>query len=225
VATGYGGLRLHPAVGEGCRRWRGTGRCYGAGDEEKCSAKVEGRLCLHPAHARGRAPGRGAGCGRRAARRPIPRRRRRAHPRELGARQLPAQLFPTTGIPVCVLVFDRARDAGGAREHERDVLFIDASRDFAAGKKQNQLRDEDVAKIVRVARGREEIDRYSHRATFEKIEHNKFNLNIPRYVDTFEPEPEIDVQAVQNEIRELDRQLAETRAQMNRYLQELGIEI
>ena len=74
-------------------------------------------------------------------------------------------------------------------------------------------------------RGREEIDRYSHRATFEEIEHNKFNLNIPRYVDTFEPEPEIDVQAVQNEIRELDRQLAETRAQMNRYLQELGIEI
>jgi type I restriction enzyme M protein len=138
---------------------------------------------------------------------------------------LPAQLFPTTGIPVCVLVFDRAREAGGAREHERDVLFMDASRDFAAGKKQNQLRDEDVAKIVRVARGREEIERYSHCASFEEIERHKFNLNIPRYVDTFEPEPEIDIQAVQNEIRELDSQLAQTRAEMNRYLQELGVDV
>ena len=138
---------------------------------------------------------------------------------------LPAQLFPTTGIPVCILVFDRAREAGGARDHERDVLFIDASRDFAPGKKQNQLRDEDVEKIVQVARERVEIERYSHRASFEEIERNKFNLNIPRYVDTFEPEPEIDIQAVQNEIRELDRQLAETRAEMNRYLKELGIEV
>jgi type I restriction enzyme M protein len=138
---------------------------------------------------------------------------------------LPAQLFPTTGIPVCVLVFDRGREAGGAREHERDVLFIDASRDFVAGKKQNQLRDENVAKIVRVARSREEIERYSHRAGFDEIEGNKLNLNIPRYVDTFEPEPEIDIQAVQNEIRDLDRQLAEARAEMNRYLEELGIEV
>ena len=105
------------------------------------------------------------------------------------------------------------------------MLFIDASRDFAAGKKQNQLRKEDVAKILRVARDREEIERYSCRASFEEIERKKFNLNIPRYVDTFEPEPEIDIQAVQNEIRELDRQLAETRAEMNRYLEELGIEV
>jgi type I restriction enzyme M protein len=124
-----------------------------------------------------------------------------------------------------VRVCDRAREAGGAREHERDVLFIDASRDFAVGKKQNQLRDEDVAKIVRVARGREEIERYSHCANVEEIERHKFNLNIPRYVDTFEPETEIDIQAVQNEIRELDSQLAETRAEMDRHLRELGIEV
>ena len=138
---------------------------------------------------------------------------------------LPAQLFPTTGIPVCILVFDRAREEGGAREHERDLLFIDASRDFASGKRQNQLRDEDVAKIVATARERAEIDRYSHRAGFDEIDRNKFNLNIPRYVDTFEPEPEIDIQAVQDEIRELDRQLAETRTEMNRYLKELGIDV
>ena len=138
---------------------------------------------------------------------------------------LPAQLFPTTGIPVCVLVFDRAREPGGTRETERDVLFIDASREFASGKRQNQLRDEDVAKIVTTAAERAEIERYSHGASFEEIERNKFNLNIPRYVDTFEPEPEIDIQAVQDEIRDLDRQLAETRAEMNRHLKELGIEV
>lgn len=137
---------------------------------------------------------------------------------------LPGQLFPTTGIPVCILVFDRAREADGARAHERDVLFIDASRDFAPGKKQNRLRDEDVARIVSTARDRTAIERYSHRASFEEIERNTFNLNIPRYVDTFEPEPEIDIQAVQDEIRDLDRQLAETRAEMTRYLKELGID-
>jgi type I restriction enzyme M protein len=138
---------------------------------------------------------------------------------------LPAQLFPTTGIPVCVLVFDRARESGGLRQHERDVLFIDGSRDFEPGKKQNRLRDADVAKIVETYRARAEVERYSHRASFEEIEANGFNLNIPRYVDTFEPEPGIDIQAAQDQIRELERQLAKTRAQMNRYLEELGINV
>lgn len=138
---------------------------------------------------------------------------------------LPAQLFPTTGIPVCILVFDRAREAGGLRAHERDILFIDASRDFEPGKKLNRLRDSDVNKIVETYRTRAERERYSHKATFEEIEANGFNLNIPRYVDTFEPEPEIDLQAVQNEIRDLEKQLAETREKMNFYLKELGINV
>jgi type I restriction enzyme M protein len=138
---------------------------------------------------------------------------------------LPAQLFPTTGIPVCIMVFDKAREAGGLRSHERDILFIDASRDFEPGKKQNRLRDEDVAKIVDTYRGRIERERYSKTATFEEIAENGFNLNIPRYVDTFEPEPEIDLQAVQNEIRDLEGKLAETRARMNVYLKELGIDV
>ena len=72
---------------------------------------------------------------------------------------------------------------------------------------------------------RAERERYSHKATFEEIEANGFNLNIPRYVDTFEPEPEVDLQAVQNEIRDLERQLAETREKMNFYLKELGIDV
>lgn len=138
---------------------------------------------------------------------------------------LPGQLFPTTGIPVCIMVLDRSREAGGLRAHERDILFIDASRDFEPGKKQNRLRDRDVTKIVETYRARAECGRYSHRATFEEIEANGFNLNIPRYVDTFEPEPEVDLQAVQNEIRELERQLSETREKMNFYLKELGIHV
>jgi type I restriction enzyme M protein len=138
---------------------------------------------------------------------------------------LPAQLFPTTGIPVCILVFDRSRETGGMRAHEREILFIDASRDFEPGKKQNRLRDTDVDKIVETYRTRAERERYSHKATFEDIEANGFNLNIPRYVDTFEPEPEVDLQVIQNEIRNLEKQLAETREKMNFYLKELGINV
>lgn len=137
---------------------------------------------------------------------------------------LPAQLFPTTGIPVCILVFDRARENGGRRDHERDVLFIDASREFEPGKKQNRLRGEDITKIVETYRERQAIERYSHCANFEEIEKNGFNLNIPRYVDTFEPEAAIDIQAVQNEIRELERQIAENRERMIGFLRELGVE-
>jgi type I restriction enzyme M protein len=136
---------------------------------------------------------------------------------------LPAQLFPTTGIPVCILVFDKARETGGLRSHERNVLFIDASREFEASKKQNRLRDKDVEKIVETYRARATGERYSRNVAFEEIAENGFNLNIPRYVDTFEPEPEVDLQAVQDQIRELEGQLAGTRERMNHYLKELGI--
>ena len=137
---------------------------------------------------------------------------------------LPAQLFPTTGIPVCILLFDRARESGGRRDHERDVMFVDASRDFEPGKKQNRLREADIAQVVETVRGRQEVERYAHRAELAEIEKNGFNLNIPRYVDTFVPEPEIDIQAVQNEIRDLERQIAENRERMNAYLRELGVD-
>ena len=138
---------------------------------------------------------------------------------------LPTQLFPTTGIPVCIMVFDKAREAGGLRSHERNILFIDASRGFVPGEKQNRLTDENVDRIVQTYRSRAVIERYSHEATFEEIEANDFNLNIPRYVDTFEPEPEVDLQAVQDEIRDIENQLAATRKKMNVYLKELGIDV
>lgn len=136
---------------------------------------------------------------------------------------LPAGLFQTTGIPVAILVFDRSREPGGANENRKDVLFIDASREFVSGKNQNTLSSEHISKIVETYKKRSEIEKYSHLATFNEIKENDFNLNIPRYVDTFEEEPEIDIAATQKRIAELEQELAKTQAQMQEYLKELGL--
>lgn len=136
---------------------------------------------------------------------------------------LPAGLFQTTGIPVAILVFDRSREPGGANENRKDVLFIDASREFVSGKNQNTLSSEHISKIVETYKNRSEIEKYSHLATFDEIKENDFNLNIPRYVDTFEEEPEIDIAATQKRISELEQELAKTQAQMQEYLKELGL--
>ena len=136
---------------------------------------------------------------------------------------LPAGLFQTTGIPVAILVFDRSREPGGANENRKDVLFIDASRDFVSGKNQNTLSSEHISKIVETYKKRSETEKYSHLATFDEIKENDFNLNIPRYVDTFEEEPEIDIAATQKRISELEQELAKTQSQMQEYLKELGL--
>lgn len=136
---------------------------------------------------------------------------------------LPAGLFQTTGIPVAILVFDRSREPGGANENRKDVLFIDASREFVSGKNQNTLSSEHISKIVETYKKRSETEKYSHLATFDEIKENDFNLNIPRYVDTFEEEPEIDIAATQKRIAELEQELAKTQAQMQEYLKELGL--
>lgn len=136
---------------------------------------------------------------------------------------LPAGLFQTTGIPVAILVFDRSREPGGKNEKRKDVLFIDASREFVSGKNQNTLSDENIAKIVDTYKKRKEIEKYSHRATLAEIKENDYNLNIPRYVDTFEAEPEIDISATQKRILELESELAKTQSKMQEYLKELGL--
>lgn len=136
---------------------------------------------------------------------------------------LPAGLFQTTGIPVAILVFDRSREPGGANENRKDVLFIDASREFVSGKNQNTLSSEHISKIVETYKKRSETEKYSHLATFDEIKENDFNLNIPRYVDTFEEEPEIDIAATQKRIAELEQELAKTQGQMQEYLKELGL--
>jgi len=131
---------------------------------------------------------------------------------------LPGNLFPTTSIPVAVLLFDRAREKGGRRRKCKDVLFIDASREYRAGKNQNTLLDEHLRKILRSCKARKEAYKYAHIADFAEIEDNDFNLNIPRYVDTFEEEEEIDIDAVEKEIQRLERELTQVRGRMGKLL-------
>lgn len=134
---------------------------------------------------------------------------------------LPERLFPTTGIPVAILVFDRSREVGGPNHNHKEVLFIDASREYEAEKNQNILSDSQIEKIVKVFDSREVIPKYSHLASFEQIKENDFNLNIPRYVDTFEQEEEIDIMALQIEIDALEIELAQVRIKMSSILQEI----
>ncbi len=138
---------------------------------------------------------------------------------------LPANLFTTTGIPVAILVFDRSREQGGANEKRKEILFIDASREFTPSKTQNLMSDAQIQKILNTYRTRAELDKYSHLATPEEIKENEYNLNIPRYVDTFEPEEEIDVAALQKEIDRIEGELAEVRGRMASYLKELGVHV
>ncbi len=131
---------------------------------------------------------------------------------------LPSNLFYGTGIPAAVLVFKRNRP-------DNNVLFIDASRDYQDVKNQNRLRQTDIDKIVATYQARESFDKYAYLASFDEIKDNDFNLNIPRYVDTFEEEQEIDIDAVQMEIIQLESELAEVRLEMAGYLNELGYKI
>lgn len=131
---------------------------------------------------------------------------------------LPANIFFGTSIPTCILVFKKCR------ENEDNILFIDASKDFEPGKNQNRLRDEDVDKIIETYKNRVEIDKYCHVAPMSEIKENEYNLNIPRYVDTFEEEEEIDIKAVQQDLKEIDKQIAEVDKELNVYLKELGLE-
>jgi len=130
---------------------------------------------------------------------------------------LPPNLFFGTTIPAAILLFNKGKKT-------KDVLFIDASREYLDGKNQNYLKTEDIEKIVNTFKKFETTDKYSYRATFEEIQENEFNLNIPRYVDTFEEEREIDIEAVQNEIAKLENKILATRQQIDTYLQQLQYE-
>ena len=139
---------------------------------------------------------------------------------------LPGNLFQTTNIPVAILVFDRSREltAKDAKSAKNNVLFIDASREFVSGKNQNTLSAEHIDKIMRTYKERKEIEKYAHVAEFAEIKENDFNLNIPRYVDTFEEEEEIDIDAVQVEIDDLEKELAAVRKKMVEKLQQINRE-
>ncbi len=102
------------------------------------------------------------------------------------------------------------------------MMFIDASREFKSGKNQNVLTQENIDKIVKTYRSGDNVDKYAYVATLDEIRENDYNLNIPRYVDTFEEEAEIDLMAVRSERLALQAVLAELEAEMKGYLEELG---
>ncbi|HBJ2608369.1 type I restriction-modification system subunit M [Clostridium sporogenes] len=129
---------------------------------------------------------------------------------------LPANLFFGTGIPAAILVFKKNRK-------REDVLFIDASREFEKGKNKNKLTDENIEKIVKTYENFETIDKYAYKAEFNEIEENDFNLNIPRYVDTFEEEEPVDMEAAKNRMAQIDKELKEVEVKMEEYLKELGM--
>lgn len=130
---------------------------------------------------------------------------------------LPANIFYGTSIPTCILVFKKCR------ETPDDILFIDASKEFDKVKNQNMLREEHITKIVDTYRNRTVIEKYSHSATLKEVADNDYNLNIPRYVDTFEEEEEIDIHAVMREIKELEAKRAELDKEIEGYFKELGL--
>ena len=130
---------------------------------------------------------------------------------------LPANIFYGTSIPTCILVFKKCK------EDPDHILFIDASKEFEKVKNQNMLREEHIDKIVETYRNRTTIEKYSHLATLKEVEENDYNLNIPRYVDTFEAEQEIDIQSVMQEIKSLEAKRAELDKEIDVYFKELGL--
>jgi len=128
---------------------------------------------------------------------------------------LPTNLFFGTGIPAAILIFNKARKT-------KDVLFIDASKEYQEGKKQNTLRMQDLEKVETAYKNYETIPKYAFKATLDDIKENDYNLNIPRYVDTFEEEEKVDIKKTQKEIEKLEEELGVVRKEMNKYLKELG---
>ena len=131
---------------------------------------------------------------------------------------LPANIFYGTSIPTCVLVLKKKR------EHSNNILFIDASQHFEKVKTQNVLREEDIAKIINTYQNRSSEEKYSHVVALSKVAENDYNLNIPRYVDTFEEEDSVDLKAVSKELRKVAEVLEATDIAIADYCKQLGID-
>lgn len=131
---------------------------------------------------------------------------------------LPANIFYGTGIPTCILVLKKNR------EHSKDILFIDSSEGYEKIKTQNYLREEDVEKIVDTYRERKTLEKYSYVAPLSEVKENDYNLNIPRYVDTFEEEERVDISAVAAELKNLEQDIKVTDAEIADFCNQLGIE-
>jgi len=130
---------------------------------------------------------------------------------------LPANIFYGTSIPTCILVFKKCK------EHPDDILFIDASQHYEKVKTQNYLRDEDVDRIVDTYAKRVTIEKYSYVASLDEVRENDYNLNIPRYVDTFEEEESVDIEAIASELKTLETEMKTTDETIAEYCRELNI--
>jgi len=136
---------------------------------------------------------------------------------------LPAGLFQTTGIPVAILVIDRSREEGGENEKNKDVFFIEASKEYKPNKAQNILEEKNIDRIYSTYKKRKDTEKFARKVSLKEIEDNDFNLNITRYVDTFEEEEPIDIKANLKELELLEPELQKLEKQMVVYLKELGI--
>lgn len=130
---------------------------------------------------------------------------------------LPANIFFGTSIPTCILVFKKCREVS------EGIMFIDASNEYESGKNQNRLTDENVEKIVSTYKEKQDIEKYARLVPLEEVAENEYNLNIPRYIDTFEEVEPVDLEAVQKEIRNIDKEINELEEEINKYLKELGV--
>lgn len=129
---------------------------------------------------------------------------------------LPANLFYGTSIPTTILVFKKNKTT-------KDIFFIDASNEFKKGKNQNLLTDEHIEKIIQTYQKREDVEKYAHVASIQEIKENEYNLNIPRYVDTFEEEEEIDIESVLREIEKDKEEIAQLEKEIQEELAKLGV--
>ena len=136
---------------------------------------------------------------------------------------LPANLFHTAAIPVAILILDRSREAGGKNEKRKDVFFVEASRLFRSAKAQNLLDDAHIQKILEVVKKRKDVEKLCRVVQPKEIKENDYNLNITRYVDTFEEEEEVDIEANLKELGEIDAELKVLEKEMTGHLKKLGL--
>ena len=130
---------------------------------------------------------------------------------------LPANMFYGTSIPTCIMVYKKCR------ENPEDILFVDASQHFEKVGKQNQLRPQDIDKIISTVKERTTIEKYSYVAPLSEVKENDNNLNIPRYVDTFEEEEQIALHAVAKELQAIEASMQATNDKITEYCKQLNI--
>ncbi len=190
--------------------------------ELRAGAEVGRGFCLSPARV-SLPEGRRRDGDHPSARRVVPRRRGGKDPQKLlqdgnidTVIGLPANLFYSTGIPVCILVLKKCKKPD-------DVLFINAAEHFEKGKRQNYLIDEHIKKIIDTYQHRREEERYAKRVGLDEIEANDYNLNISRYVSTAEAEVEIDLAATNADLVEIEKEIRDAVLKHNGFLKELGL--